>query len=107
MNLAFSIMAVPGLGGYLTLLTKFTGTILYDCFQVILTSFDFSNTGYIWFGLCFIVLVKIKSLYFPEDHCLESHESDQGLPQQYSVFYAMGLAMIFQARKLFVSISIF
>jgi len=35
--------------------------------------------------------VKIKSYYFPEDR-----SSEQGLPQQYSVFYAMGFAMIFQ-----------
>ena len=50
-----------------------------------------SNAGYIWLGLCFILLVKIKSYYFPEDR-----GSEYGLPQQYSVFYAMGFAMIFQ-----------
>ena len=30
---------------------------------------------------------------------IPSHIYEYGLPQQYDVFYAMGLAMIFQARK--------
>jgi len=59
---------------------------IFDSFNHI-----YSNAGYIWLGLCFILLVKIKSYYFPEDR-----GSEYGLPQQYSVFYAMGFAMIFQ-----------
>ena len=53
--------------------------------------------GYIWFGVVFICLVKIKSHYFPEDR-----DSNLGLPQQYSVFYAMGLAMVFQVPTLLI-----
>jgi len=59
---------------------------IFDSFNHI-----YSNVGYIWFGVVFICLVKIKSHYFPEDR-----DSNLGLPQQYSVFYAMGLAMVFQ-----------
>eukprot|EP00092_Neocalanus_flemingeri_P001570 GFUD01001673.1.p1 GENE.GFUD01001673.1~~GFUD01001673.1.p1 ORF type:complete len:783 (-),score=140.40 GFUD01001673.1:69-2417(-) len=71
---------------------------IFDSFNHI-----YSNVGYIWFGIVFLFLVKIKSRYFPEDHRVQHQSSEQGLPQQeqglpqqYAVFYAMGCAMIFQ-----------
>ena len=58
----------------------------------------FSNIGYVWLGLCFIIIVFIKSRYFPEFLYKDSTRvfPDQGLPQQNSIFYAMGIAMVFQ-----------
>ena len=60
----------------------------------------FSNIGYIWLGLCFIIIVFLKSRYFPE-FVYENFRPvfpDKGLPQQNSIFYAMGIAMVFQVK---------
>ena len=60
-----------------------------------------SNFGYIWLGACFILIVFIKSRYFPEfEHNSDTEHTtvfpSKGLPQQNSLFYAMGILMIFQ-----------
>jgi hypothetical protein len=55
----------------------------------------FSNLGYIWFGLCFMLLVWVKSKYFKEEQ-KENSSKQRGLPQQYGLYYAMGLAMVAQ-----------
>jgi len=56
----------------------------------------YSNLGYIWFGLCFMLLVWIKSRYFKEQPSWQHGKKKRGLPQQYGLYYAMGLATIAQ-----------
>ena len=56
----------------------------------------FSNLGYIWFGLCFMLLVWIKSRYFKERPAWQHGKKKRGLPQQYGLYYAMGLATVAQ-----------
>ena len=56
----------------------------------------FSNLGYIWFGLCFMLLVWIKSRYFKEQPAWQQGKKKRGLPQQYGLYYAMGLATVAQ-----------
>ena len=60
----------------------------------------FSNVGYVWLGFCFIIIVFLKSRYFPEFVSRDSRPvfPDRGLPQQNSIFYAMGIAMVFQVK---------
>ena len=60
----------------------------------------FSNIGYIWLGLCFILIVFLKSRYFPEFLYEDSRPvfPEEGIPQQNSIFYAMGIAMVFQVK---------
>ena len=68
----------------------------------------FSNIGYIWLGLCFILIVFLKSRYFPEFVYRDGNSSpvfpDKGLPQQNSIFYAMGIAMVFQVKLKLIKI---
>jgi len=54
-----------------------------------------SNFGYIWYGFIFIILVLIKSYYLP-DRSKFGFFSTLGIPQQHSIFYTLGLSMIFQ-----------
>jgi len=56
----------------------------------------FSNLGYIWFGLCFMLLVWVKSTYFKEDYGENRLKKRRGLPQQSGLYYAMGLASVAQ-----------
>ena len=56
-----------------------------------------SNSGYIIYGLVFIILVRLKSLFLPEENRTETdHLGQIGLPQQHSLFYTMGICMIMQ-----------
>eukprot|EP00092_Neocalanus_flemingeri_P003998 GFUD01004304.1.p1 GENE.GFUD01004304.1~~GFUD01004304.1.p1 ORF type:complete len:841 (-),score=194.19 GFUD01004304.1:230-2752(-) len=56
-----------------------------------------SNSGYIIYGLVFIILVRLKSKFLPEENRTESdHLGKIGLPQQHSLFYTMGVCMIMQ-----------
>ena len=56
----------------------------------------FSNIGYVLLGFFFLLIVMVKSVYFPEDIFKKNKDNLLGLPQQYSIFYCMGLTMIFQ-----------
>jgi len=56
-----------------------------------------SNIGYIIYGIMFILIVYIKSKMLPEGHQThEDHDSEMGPLQQHSIFYSMGVCMIFQ-----------
>jgi len=56
-----------------------------------------SNSGYIMYGLVFIILVRLKSNFLPEENRTESdHLGKIGIPQQHSLFYTMGVCMIMQ-----------
>jgi hypothetical protein len=56
-----------------------------------------SNIGYIIYGTVFIVLVRLKSLFLPEENRTETdHLGRIGLPQQHSLFYTMGICMVMQ-----------
>jgi len=56
-----------------------------------------SNFGYIWYGFIFIILVLIKSHYLPEtNRSRTGYLGTLGIPQQHSIFYTLGLSMIFQ-----------
>ena len=56
-----------------------------------------SNSGYIIYGVTFVLLVKLKSIFLPPDNRTDSdHLGNRGLPQQHSLFYCMGLCMILQ-----------
>ena len=69
----------------------------YGCARpwAIFRSFNhiFSNLGYVWFGLCFILIVRVKSFYFQESGSLTGV---RGLPQQYGLYYAIGTALVAQ-----------
>jgi len=56
-----------------------------------------SNIGYIMYGLVFLVLVRLKSFFLPEENRTETdHMGRIGLPQQHSLFYTMGICMVMQ-----------
>ena len=56
-----------------------------------------SNLSYFIFGLAFIACVWIKSLRLPKkQHPKHDHQSETGILQQLSIFYAMGFALVFQ-----------
>jgi len=56
-----------------------------------------SNSGYIIYGIVFIILVRLKSKFLPEENRTESdHLGKIGLPQQHSLFYTMGVCMVMQ-----------
>eukprot|EP00090_Calanus_glacialis_P000732 TRINITY_DN10504_c0_g1_i5.p1 TRINITY_DN10504_c0_g1~~TRINITY_DN10504_c0_g1_i5.p1 ORF type:complete len:834 (-),score=156.09 TRINITY_DN10504_c0_g1_i5:117-2618(-) len=56
-----------------------------------------SNSGYIIYGTIFIILVRLKSKFLPEENRTESdHLGKIGLPQQHSLFYTMGVCMVMQ-----------
>jgi len=56
-----------------------------------------SNFGYVWYGITFIILVRLKSHFLPVANSVSTdHLSKVGIPQQHSVFFSMGIAMIFQ-----------
>jgi len=56
-----------------------------------------SNSGYIIYGTVFIVLVRLKSAFLPEENRTENdHLGKIGLPQQHSLFYTMGICMVLQ-----------
>jgi len=57
-----------------------------------------SNISYLLFGFSFILLAKLKIRQLPEDkHPRNDHESETGLLQQMSIFYAMGFCLMAQA----------
>ena len=57
-----------------------------------------SNISYFLFGISFIGLAKLKTQQLPEDkHPRNDHESNTGLLQQMSIFYAMGFSLMAQA----------
>jgi len=56
-----------------------------------------SNIGYIMYGLVFLVLVRLKSFFLPQENRTETdHMGRIGLPQQHSLFYTMGICMVMQ-----------
>ena len=56
-----------------------------------------SNTGYIVYGLVFIVLVRLKAHLLPAENRTDSdHLNKFGLPQQHSIFYTLGICMVLQ-----------
>jgi len=56
-----------------------------------------SNSGYIIFGLIFILMVRVKSAFLPvENQPHVDHLGQIGLLQQHSIFYTMGLCMVLQ-----------
>ena len=57
-----------------------------------------SNISYLLFGISFIAICKLKIRQLPpENHPRNDHESDKGLLQQMSIFYAMGFGLMAQA----------
>ena len=56
-----------------------------------------SNGGYIIYGLVFIVLVRLKAHFLPEENRTDTdHLGKIGLPQQHSIFYTLGICMVLQ-----------
>ena len=56
-----------------------------------------SNVGYIIYGLVFIVLVRLKAHFLPEENRTDTdHLGKIGLPQQHSIFYTLGICMVLQ-----------
>ena len=55
--------------------------------------------SYLIFGLCFILIVYLKSkkLKGVEISNKTDHDNDKGVMQQLSIFYAMGFALALQA----------
>ena len=57
-----------------------------------------SNISYLLFGFSFILLAKLKVRQLPEEkHPRNDHDSETGLLQQMSIFYAMGFSLMAQA----------
>ena len=70
-----------------------------------LTDFNhfFSNIGYVGFGLIFLILTKYKSWRFHQQdgHDIirteaEGQKVNKGIPHHFGIFYAMGIALIFE-----------
>jgi len=56
-----------------------------------------SNGGYIIYGVAFILLVRLKAAFLPEENRTNTdHLGRIGLPQQHSIFYTLGICMVMQ-----------
>ena len=56
-----------------------------------------SNGGYIIYGVVFILLVRLKASFLPEENRTDTdHLGRIGLPQQHSIFYTLGICMVMQ-----------
>ena len=56
-----------------------------------------SNAGYIIYGLVFIGIVFLKSRILPDEHKTDqNHDTKTGILQQFSIFYTLGICMVFQ-----------
>ena len=53
----------------------------------------FSNVGYIVFGIVFIIIVRLRHIKYKEIN--DKRNKDLGVPQQFGIYYAMGLSLNF------------
>ena len=56
-----------------------------------------SNVGYVIYGVVFVMLVRLKAKFLPEENQTNyDHLGTRGLLQQFSLFYCMGICLILQ-----------